>query len=362
MVDAEKVQALAGRLFEAGLGAMDLLAIYMGDKLGYYRALQAASAKGMTSTRLARKSGTNERYAREWLEQQAATGLIDVSAPSEDGRIRAYALPEHAAEVFVNADSMTYFTPLSSLIVAAASRAPQVAQAYRTGGGVSWSEFGREMREAQAAFNRPMYLTLLAKQYLSSVKDINQKLRSGKPARVADIACGGGWSSIAIAQAYPNVQVDGYDLDGPSITLARKNARAAGVAGRVRFHKADASDGSLAGKYDLALILEALHDMSQPVDALRTARRLVGKTGAVVVMDEKVADKFEAPSNPVDRFMYGASIMVCLPDSMSYRPTAATGTVMRAKTVEKYARAAGFKSMDVLPIENDTFRFYRLRQ
>jgi 2-polyprenyl-3-methyl-5-hydroxy-6-metoxy-1,4-benzoquinol methylase len=143
--------------------------------------------------------------------------------------------------------------------------------------------------------------------------------------------------------------------------MARKNARAAGVTGRVRFQARDAAESDLVGKYDLVLICEAVHDMSQPVAVLKTARRLAGKEGAVVVMDERVSESFEAPANPVERLMYGASIVVCLPDGMSHKPTAATGTVMRPATLKKYALGAGFKEVEILPIQNDFFRFYRLR-
>ncbi len=359
--DAERTQALVGRLFETGLGTMDLLSIYIGDSLGYYQALSRA-ASGFTPAQLARRTGTHARYAREWLEQQAATGFIAVTTPSDDPAKRRFSLPAHTAEAFLDVNSLNYIAPIARMLVAAAKRAPDLIDAYRTGGGVTWTQFGPDMREAQAAFNRPMYLNLFAKEYLPSVKDIHVRLRKGRPARVADIACGGGWSSIAVALAYPDAEIDGFDLDRPSITMARKNARAAGVSDRVRFHTRDAAESDLAGKYDLVLICEALHDMSQPVSVLKTTRRLAGKGGAVVIMDERVSESFEAPANPVDRFMYGASILVCLPDGMSHKPTAATGTVMRPATLKKYAAAAGFKDVEVLPIQNDFFRFYRLRQ
>lgn len=359
--DAERSQALVGRLFEAGLGSMDIVSIYIGGSLGYYRALSGA-ADGLSPAQLARRTGTHVRYAREWLEQQAATGFIDVAAPSADPAKRRFSLPRHSAEVFLDVNSLNYIAPMANMMVAIAKRMPDLLDAYRTGGGVTWAQFGTEMREAQAAFNRPMYLNLFAKEYLPSVKDIHARLLKGRPARVADIACGGGWSSIAVAQAYPDAEIDGFDLDKPSVTMARKNARASGVSDRVRFHAQDAAASGFAGKYDLVLICEALHDMSQPVNVLKTMRRLAGRDGAVIVMDERVSEDFEAPANPVDRFMYGASISVCLPDGMSHKPTAATGTVMRPATLRKYALAAGFRAVEVLPIQNDFFRFYRLRQ
>jgi len=231
-------------------------------------------------------------------------------------------------------------------------------EAYRTGGGVSWGEYGHEMREAQAAFNRPMYLNLLGAEYLPSVPDLHAKLTSGSPARVADIACGGGWSSIGVAKGYPNAIVDGFEIDEPSVEMARRNAEAEGVADRVTFHNMDAAEAD--GHYDLTLICEALHDMPQPVPVLKAAKKLAGENGIVIVMDEAVGERFEPNTNEIERFMYGISTWVCLPDSMSHQPTVATGTVIRPSTLRKYATDAGFKDIEALPIENDFFRFYRL--
>jgi ubiquinone/menaquinone biosynthesis C-methylase UbiE len=183
------------------------------------------------------------------------------------------------------------------------------------------------------------------------------------PARIADVACGGGWSSIAFARAYPNVRVDGFDLDEASIELARANAAEAGLPDdRVAFHVRDAGDPELAGRYDLVTIFEALHDMSNPVEALRTARGLAADDGAVLVVDERVADTFTAPGDDVERFMYGWSILLCLPTGMASQPSAATGTVMRADTMRRYAAEAGFSRVEVLPVEHDFFRLYRLHR
>jgi 2-polyprenyl-3-methyl-5-hydroxy-6-metoxy-1,4-benzoquinol methylase len=174
------------------------------------------------------------------------------------------------------------------------------------------------------------------------------------------VACGAGWSSIAIARAYPNVRVDGLDLDEASIEVARSNAREAGLGDRLRFHLRDAADPELAGRYDLVTVFEAIHDMSQPVEALHAMRGLAAETGAVLVVDERVADSFTAPGDEVERYMYGWSILCCLPTGMASQPSAATGTVMRADTLARYAREAGFERVEVLPVEHDFFRLYRL--
>jgi 2-polyprenyl-3-methyl-5-hydroxy-6-metoxy-1,4-benzoquinol methylase len=169
-----------------------------------------------------------------------------------------------------------------------------------------------------------------------------------------------GWSSIAVAQGYPNVLVDGFDMDLASVEAARANAQASGVADRVTFHLRDAGDPELAGAYDLAMAVECIHDMSNPVGVLGGMRRLVGEGGTVLVVDEKVADRFEAPGDDVERLMYGFSVLHCLPVGMFEQPSAATGTVMRESTLRRYAAEAGYQHTEVLPIEHGSSRFYRL--
>ena len=178
---------------------------------------------------------------------------------------------------------------------------------------------------------------------------------------MADVACGAGWSAIGIARAYPKVRVDGLDLDGPSIDLARANVATAGLADRITMTVRDAADPALAGRYDLATIFESLHDMSRPVEVLRACRQLLAPGGSVLVVDERVADAFSAPGDQVERLMYGFSVLCCLPAGMADQPSAGTGTVMRTATLRRYAAEAGFRATEVLPIANDIFRFYRLR-
>ena len=186
------------------------------------------------------------------------------------------------------------------------------------------------------------------------------RLKSDIPARVADIGMGYGWSSIAIAETFPNVLVDGFDLDPKSVEEATRNAIAAGVGDRVRFQIRDASDPELAGHYDLAVAIECIHDMSNPVAALRALRGLVGDDGTVFVVDQRVAETFSPPGDDGERSKYGYSVFHCLPISMVDQPSAATGTVIRESTMRRYAEQAGFRSINVLPIEDDTFRFYRM--
>jgi SAM-dependent methyltransferase len=351
--------ALASRLFEAILGLMDLGAIHIGDRLGLYRGLERLGPA--TASELAAETGTHERYVREWLEQQAVSGLLDVDDPAGPAAERRYALPSGHGEVLVDPESLSTMTPLAQFGIGVIQVMPAVLQAFRTGGGVWWGAFGADVREAQAAQNRPAFLHLLGQEWLPAIPDVHARLRADPPARVADVACGAGWSAIGIARAYPKVRVDGLDFDGPSIELARANVAKAGLADRITVTVRDAADAALAGRYDLVTIFESLHDMSRPIDVLRACRQLLAPNGSVLVVDERVADSFVAPGDQVERLMYGFSVLCCLPAGMADQPSAATGTVMRTATLQRYAADAGFGRAEVLPVANDLFRFYRLR-
>lgn len=359
MTNSHEAQAadLVERLFEDLLGTITTFSVFLGDRLGLYHALAAGGPA--TASELAARARIHERYAREWLEQQAVDGILEASKDA-DAASRRFTLPAGHAEVLTNAESLSFFAPFMRVVVAAGIQAPHLLEAYRSGGGVSWETFGRDMREGQGDANRPMFLNQLAHEYLARIPDVYERLRSEAGARIADVGCGVGWSSIALGTAFPRVTVDGFDLDAPSIEAARLNAAHAGVAHRVRFHEEDAAEAT--GTYDLVVAFECIHDMPRPVEVLATMRQLAGTDGTVMVMDEAVAEEFGAPADAVERLMYGYSILICLPDSMSHTPSVATGTVMRPSTLRQYAVDAGFRDIETLPIENDFFRFYRLKQ
>lgn len=355
----QRREELAKRLFQTCLAALDIWAVYIGHHLGYYAAL--ASQGPLTSSELAAATGTHERYAREWLEQQAVTGLLAVDDPAADSFGRRYTLEPGHAEVLLDTDSLHYRVPFVRFYMASNFLIPQVLEAFRTGGGIPWSQMGDEVREAQEGFNRALFVKLLGTEDLPSVPDVDTRLKADPPARVADLGCGSGWSSIAIARTYPKVRVDGFDFDPAVIDTARRNAAEAGVSDRVRFEARSSTDQALEGAYNLVTFFECLHDMSQPVEALRTARRLLAEGGVVVVMDERAAEEFTAPGDDTERLMYGCSLVQCLPGGMAEQPSAGTGAVMRPATLRRYAEAAGFKEVEVLPIENDPMRrWYRL--
>jgi SAM-dependent methyltransferase len=208
--------------------------------------------------------------------------------------------------------------------------------------------------------NRNLFLHDLGREYLPAIDGLHGRLLADPPARVADIGCGVGWSCVGIAQAYPHVFVDGFDLDEASVAEAQDVVREAGVTDRVDVQLRDAADPELSGRYDLVTAFECVHDMSDPIGALRTMRALAGDGGTVLVMDERVADSFDPAAGDVERFMYGFSFLHCLPVGLADSPSAGTGTVMRAQTLIDFAREAGFADVEILPLEHPFFRFYRL--
>jgi 2-polyprenyl-3-methyl-5-hydroxy-6-metoxy-1,4-benzoquinol methylase len=342
------------RLFQSAVATMDVFTVYLGDRLGLYRTL--ADAGPLTPGELAERAGINARYAREWLEQQAASGILEVDDAAKPEGERRFTLPPAHAEALVDPESPYAMAATCRSLASIGGVLPKLVEAYRTGDGVAIE--APDAMEAQGDFNRPWLVGSFASEYLPQVPDVHAKLQAG--ARVADIACGVGWAAVSIARGYPATTVDGFDLDGPSIERAKAIAREAGLEDRVTFEARDAADPKLDGQYDLAVIVEAVHDMSHPVEVLTTVRRLLGPGGTLIVADERVADAFHAPANETERLFYGYSVLDCLPAGMVSQPSAETGTIMRRSTLERYASEAGFSAVSVLPIEHDFLRFYRL--
>jgi 2-polyprenyl-3-methyl-5-hydroxy-6-metoxy-1,4-benzoquinol methylase len=355
---AQKRDAFIERLLQATRGTFEIFSIYLGGRLGFYEAL--AAGRPLTSSELAARTGAAERYVREWLEQQTVAGILEVDDEKAPASKRRFSLPAAYVEVLVDQDSLNYLAPLAQLVAGAVRPLAAVVEAYRTGGGVPYADYGVDLREGQAGINRAMFLKQLGSEWLPAMPDVHARLLADPPARIADLGCGAGWSGIGMARSYPKVIVDGFDLDEASIALARANAEAAGLADRVQFHVRDAGDARLAGRYDLVTALECLHDMAQPVGALKTMRQLAGNKGAVLVVDERVGEAFTAAGHDVEWMMYGWSILHCLPVGKADTPSAETGTVMRADTLRRYAMEAGFRTVDVLPVDNFFLRLYRL--
>jgi 2-polyprenyl-3-methyl-5-hydroxy-6-metoxy-1,4-benzoquinol methylase len=355
-LDEAAVEAFAGRMFMDALVATELFNVELGLRLGLYEHLRDSGA--LTSAELADAGGVAERYSREWLEQQAASGVLevdDVAAAPED---RRFSLPAVHAHVLLERDSEAYMAPAIGWAAVVPLSLPLVVEAFRTGGGVPYSAY--EIHDIQAGFTRPVFVNHLATNWLPAMPDVHARLGSGS-ARVAEIGCGEGVGAIQIALAYPGATVDGFDLDDASIAAARKNAAEAGVADRVRFEVCDATTTVSASPYDLVLCIEMLHDVPDPAGILKAMGRLAGATGTVLVIDERAAESFTAPGDEMERFFYAASVLHCLPVGMTEEDSAGTGTVIRPATVRQYAADAGFGDVEILPVEHPQFRLYRLR-
>ena len=356
-----QVGAYAEHLFETGLAALEAITVSLGRELGLYAHL--TDERGVTASDLAQSAGIDARYAREWLEQQASAGFIDVVGPSADAEQRRYGLSIAAQECLLRPESLASVGPMFDLLPSVNRVFPSVlVEAYRTGRGIPYADYA--FHDAQGDFNRPVYVNLLASDWLTQIPGLVDRLEV-PGATAAEIGCGEGWAAVSLAKVFPDLRVDGYDNDEASIVAARQNAAEGGVSERVHFEVADVTADLPAatdpGRCELVMALEMIHDLAHPVQALATMLRLGKPDATYLVMDERVADTFEAPSpDPVERFMYGASVLHCLPVGRVDTPSEATGTVMRPSTLEGYARRAGFTSVDVLPIEHDLFRFYRL--
>jgi len=350
----ERRDALVERLFHATIGTLELYSVHLGRRLGLYDAL--ARNGPLTPAELARRAGVHERYAREWCEQQAVAGLLEAYDAAAD-EVRSFRLPDGHVEVLTAPDDPAHVAPFAPMLVGIAGAIPHVVDAYRSGDGVPYERYGADFREGQGSINRPAFGGEMA-AWLASSAAIHERLSAADPpARVADVGCGQGYSTAAIARAYANATVVGIDIDEPSIADARALPD---VPANASFDVGDAAGLAASGPYDLVCIFEALHDMSRPVEALAAARQALAPGGSTLVADERVADEFTAPGDEIERMMYGWSVVHCLPVALAEQPSAALGTVLRAGTLRALAREAGYAEVEVLPVENDFFRFYRL--
>src|SRR5262245_39445769 len=323
--------------------------MYLGLRLGLYEALADGA---LTSDAVAARAGVDGREAREWCEQQATAGVLEADV-SQDPPV--FRLPEDAAESLLDPDSLSYLGATIRQLASLRAVIDPVVEAYRTGEGLQAEAFGAEGADGQGGSNRPVYLTTLPTRWLPAIEPFRSRLDAG-PTHVIDIGCGHGWSSIATALAYPSATVDGFDPDAYSVAQARQHAEEAGVADRVTFHTVDGA--TIDTTADLAMAFECVHDMPNPVEVLGAARRALPDDGAMLVVDERVRDRFDGTPDAHESYFYGWSIFDCLPAGRAATPSAATGTVMRPETLRGYAEAAGFTRFEALPIEHDAFRLY----
>jgi ubiquinone/menaquinone biosynthesis C-methylase UbiE len=369
----EFAQQLVGMLG----AATELLTIELGRRFGLYRTLHERGP--ISASGFAAAADIAPRYAREWLEQQAAAGIVAVEEAAPFQHERRFLLPEHCVPVLVDETHPAHTGPVAGMLVGVALAFPELVADFRRGRGVAFDEYGAELRRGLGAVNRPGF-THAMRQWVGALPDRSAVLDEG--GAVLDAGCGIGWSTIALATAFPNARVVGIDLDAASIEEARVNARDAGLADRIEFVLGNAADARLvrraahaarttgagvadptdaaASGFDLVTVFEALHDMGRPVAALAEFRALLRPGGALLVADERVADEFHANAEPVERMLYAMSVLHCLPATTAESAEVANGTVLRAPTLRGWAAKAGFGRVDVLDIDHPFWRFYRI--
>jgi len=348
-------EQLSDRLFQATIHTLELFGVYLGKRLGLYATLHAQGP--LTPAGLAAAAGIGERYALEWLEQQAVAGLIAVDDAGKPTLERRYSLPAQHVGVLVDPEHAAHLAPFAEMAAGIGGALEHVVSAYRSGRGVPYEAYGAAFVSGQGGINRPAFMQDLTGSWLPAIPDLHQRLAADPPARVADVGCGVGWSTLALARAYPRARVVGYDADAASVAEARQRAAAEGLVVRFEQRGAEAVEGPL----DLVVVLEALHDMARPTQALAAFRAALAPGGSVLVGDERVGERFTAPGDPIERMMYGWSVVHCLPVAMAEQPSEAIGTAIRPETVQRCARDAGFDRCEVLAIDNPLLRFYRLR-
>ena len=302
-----KLHELVGKAVTEISAAESAPLIYLGDKLGLYRAM--AGAGPLTSAELAARTETHERYVREWLNNQVAGGIIEYDAVAQ-----TYELSDEAAQLWAEETSPAFLAGWVELIASLWADADKLADAFRSGEGIAWGDHDPRLYRGVQRFFAPLYRGSLVQEWIPSLDGVDIQLRRG--AKVADVGCGYGLSTIILAEAYPNSTFVGYDSHRESIEAAEKAAAEAGVSDRVRFEVADATSFGETG-FDLICFFDALHDMGDPVTAAAHSRATLAEGGTVMVVEPAAGDAVEENVNPVGRAYYAGSTFLCTPGALS---------------------------------------------
>jgi 2-polyprenyl-3-methyl-5-hydroxy-6-metoxy-1,4-benzoquinol methylase len=331
-VDEAKLNEFMGKAVVDAGAANSAPLIIIGDKLGLYKAM--AGAGPLTSAELAERTGTSERYVREWLCNQAAGGYV-----TYDARTGRFTLPDEQALALADETSPVFLPGFYEAVAAMFADESKIAQAFRTGNGVGWHEHDCRLFHGTERFFRPGYNAHLVSSWIPALDGVEAKLKEG--ARVADIGCGHGASTIIMAQAYPESVFVGFDYHAPSIEQARKRAAEAGVSDRVTFEVASSKE--YPGKnYDLVTFFDALHDMGDPVGAAAHVLASLAPDGAWMIVEPYAGDRVEENLNPVGRIYYAASTMFCTPASKAQEVGLALGAQAGEARLRDVVTQGGF--------------------
>jgi SAM-dependent methyltransferase len=331
-IDGAKLEQFVFRAVEEVGATLNTALVVMGDRLGLYKALDGAG--GLTPSELAERTATAERYVREWLNAQAAGGYITYDP--ESGR---YELPPEHAIALAQPDSPAYLPGFFQIALGSVSDSPHIVDVARDGDGFGWGEHGHDVHEGCERFFRTGYNTHLVERWLPALDGVVEKLERG--ARVADVGCGHGASTILMAKAFPNSTFVGTDYHDGSIATARARAEEAGVADRVRFEATPAAAYAGSG-YDLVTMFDCLHDMGDPVGAAQHVRETIARDGTWMIVEPAAGDRVEDNLNPVGRAYYGFSTLLCTPASLSQEVGLALGAQAGEARIRDVAIAGGF--------------------
>jgi 2-polyprenyl-3-methyl-5-hydroxy-6-metoxy-1,4-benzoquinol methylase len=331
-IDEAKLEEFMGQ-FVGDLGAaLTAPLVLIGDKLGLYKAM--ADSEPITPRELAERTGCRERYIREWLCQQAASGYVEYD--SLDGTFR---LPPEQAMALADEDSPAFIPGAFQLAAAVIKDEPQITERFRSGEGFGWHEHHHDLFAGTERFFRPGYLASLVSAWLPALDGVVEKLTAG--ARVADIGCGHGASTILMAEAFPASTFVGSDYHEGSVEAARAAAERRGVADRVSFEIASAKDFG-GGPFDLVCVFDALHDMGDPVGAARHVSDMLAVDGTWMVVEPSAGDAIEENLNPIGRIFYGGSTMLCTPASLSQEVGLALGAQAGERRLTEVLNEGGF--------------------
>jgi SAM-dependent methyltransferase len=328
----DKLNELVGKLVGDLGAAMTGAGILLGDRLGLYKAM--GDGTPMTSAEIAKKAGLHERYVREWLSSQAASGYIDYQADKN-----TFSLSPEQAMAFAEEGSPAFFAGAFDIVQATYLDEPKVAEAFRTGKGVGWHDHSKCLFSGTERFFRPGYNANLVPNWIPALDGVEAKLKAG--ARVADVGCGHGASTIVMAQAYPKSEFFGFDYHVPSIERAKVLAKEGGVGDRIKFAQASAKDFP-AQSYDLVAFFDCLHDMGDPVGAGKHVKQTLAKDGTWMIVEPFAHDTLKDNLNPVGRVYYAASTFICTPASLSQEVALGLGAQAGERRLRQVATEAGF--------------------
>ena len=332
MIDEGKLEAFMGQAVGDLGAAISGLMVHLGDELGLYKAMSGAGI--LTAAELAERTGCDARYVQEWLNNQAAGGYVAYHAEQD-----AYELPPEQALALADEDSPVFLPGGFAGIAAAWSGADKYLDAFRTGKGVGWHEQDARLFRGTERFFRPGYRAHLVPEWIPALDGVEDKLRAG--ARVADVGCGHGASTVLMAEAYPHSRFTGFDFHPPSVDTARKRAADAGVADRVTFEVASAKDYPGEG-FDLVTFFDCLHDMGDPEGVVRHARSTIAADGTVMLVEPYAGDRTADNLTPVGRAFYGFSTVICTMASKAQEVGLALGAQAGEARLRDIFTAGGF--------------------